>query len=104
MLTTAVSVAGVDGEDVAVCSECLRYLARAAMPPASLVRLDTGPWPVDADGPLPCPSFIEATILAPWRPLRSVITCRHGAHIPDGTVGAGDDDTLDGLARGSCDT
>ena len=70
--------AGVECDDVTICSECHRVLQRGDIPPASLVRLDTGPWPEDDDGPLPVPTFIEATIIAPYRPLRSIVTCRGG--------------------------
>ena len=70
--------AGVDCETITVCRWCRKCLRRGKVPPCSLVRLDTGPWPEDAHGPLPVPTFVEATILAPFRPLRTVMACGSG--------------------------
>jgi hypothetical protein len=49
-----------------VCSECWQHLSRQkpAVPPCSLVRVDTGPWPVDARGALPQPTYVEHMLLS----------------------------------------
>lgn len=72
--------AGVADDVITVCSECNNALKKGNVPPASLVRLDLGPWPEDEFGKLPRPTYVEATVIAPYRPLRSVIVLGKGTH------------------------
>jgi hypothetical protein len=65
-----------------VCQECWDALTRKkpAVPPRSLVRVDTGPWPTDQHGPLPRPTHVEELLLSSAPPLRRIFVMRpaHG--------------------------
>ena len=58
------------------CLDCWAALAKKKVPPRSLVRVDTGPWPVDDTGPLPSPTYVERLLLSSVTPSRRVVVLR----------------------------
>ena len=80
-MTNTLFAIGVSDDGINVCGECFRALERDKVPPANLVRLDQSPWPADEEGPLPVPTYQEATVLGAWRVLRSVMILGGGEHV-----------------------
>ena len=67
---------------VRVCTTCWTSLSakKPAVPPRSLVRVDTGPWPTDQLGALPQPTYVERLLLSSVVPSCKVVVMRptHG--------------------------
>ena len=66
------------------CWESLSRTKQPAVPPRSLVRVDTGPWAADQHGALPAPTYVESLLLSSVIPSRKVLVMR-----PTGGGGAG---------------
>ncbi len=62
-----------------VCTECTTELGHGKLPPASLVRIDTGPPPAVAGVQLPQLTHIEGKLLSTWRAFRFTVVCRANA-------------------------
>ena len=71
-----------------VCAECWAALGRGVVPPRSLVRVDTGPWPSDDVGPLPHLTMVEEALVSPVTVLRRVMVMRPEGrrHLPSNMV------------------
>lgn len=61
---------------VCVCKECFTALEHDRVPPRSLVRVDTGPWPTDDDGPLPVLTPTKVALVTPVSVARYVTVFR----------------------------
>jgi hypothetical protein len=61
---------------VCVCNECHDALLRDKIPARSLVRVDAGPWPADAEGPLPQLTPVEVQLVTPVSVSRRVVVVR----------------------------
>ena len=61
-----------------VCRACWSSLTKKnpTVPPRSLVRVDTGPWPSDGRGDLPSPTYVESLLLSSVVPSRKVVVMR----------------------------
>ena len=73
------TAAGVQDGIASICDECEGALRRGDVPPCSYVRVDEGPAPVDALGPLPELTALEERIVAPYRLHQYIVVCRPGA-------------------------
>jgi hypothetical protein len=73
-------VTSAEGQPVCVrvCKTCWHSLTKekAEVPPRSLVRVDTGPWPVDQHGMLPALTHVEELLLSSVTPMRRVVVMR----------------------------
>ena len=61
---------------VRVCKGCHTALSGNRVPPNSLVRVDTGPWPEDGQGRLPEVTVVEELLLSSVTPLRRIMIMR----------------------------
>ena len=63
---------------VRVCKQCWHHLSKKkpAVPPRSLVRVDTGPPAADGQGPLPTPTFVERVLLSSVAISRKIVVLR----------------------------
>ena len=61
---------------IRVCTVCHGALQRNKVPDGSLVRVDTGPWAADEEGPLPEVTVVEELLLSSVTPLRRVMIMR----------------------------